>query len=85
MSTSFRSENLRVDNQNPVDNNELPHFDPRKAEENLSLYCKPIQLYNIIRWRNLKNVSDYCMSRFYVFKGIRIHNGNSEMHYPISW
>ncbi|KAI5070073.1 hypothetical protein GOP47_0014416 [Adiantum capillus-veneris] len=50
------SEQSRVDNRTSIHRKEvLPRFDMRAAEESLSLYCKPIELYNIIQRRALRN------------------------------
>eukprot|EP00250_Pteridium_aquilinum_P004987 c1515_g1_i1 orf=609-3044(-) len=56
MDQGHASEQSRVDHRSSIHRKEvLPRFDMRAAEESLSLYCKPIELYNIIQRRALRN------------------------------
>lgn len=56
MDQGHTSEQSRVDHRTSIHRKEvLPRFDVRAAEESLSLYCKPIELYNIIQRRALRN------------------------------
>ena len=58
MDQSHDFERLRAELQNSLLGKEpSPYIDAKEAEDSLSLYCKPIELYNIIQKRNLKNVS----------------------------
>ncbi|KAH7282929.1 hypothetical protein KP509_35G053800 [Ceratopteris richardii] len=55
MDHGHTSEQSQVDNRTSLHQKELqPRFDARAADESLSLYCKPIELYNIIRTRSSK-------------------------------
>lgn len=51
------SEQSRVDQRHTsIHRKEFPpHFDVRAAEESLSLYCKPVELYNIVQRRAQRN------------------------------
>ncbi|MCO5594320.1 hypothetical protein L7F22_048350 [Adiantum nelumboides] len=56
MDQGHASEQSRVHKKTSSHRKEvLPRFDMRAAEESLSLYCKPIELYNIIQRRALRN------------------------------
>jgi hypothetical protein len=60
MDQSHEFERLRAELQDSLLGKEsTSHIDAKEAEESLSLYCKPIELYNIIQNRNLKNVCHY--------------------------
>lgn len=41
------------------------HLSPEEqiaAEESLSIYCKPVELYNILQRRAVRNVSFFCLA-----------------------